>query len=92
MTTTTTTTTTNTDLAVNTIDDSWALYVAQSEAPPELLEKIKQFYYDGFGAAMYFWGESKGSYETFMSLHLEYLANRIRTQMAKSGENQQKPS
>ena len=90
MTDTTTTEQPPADLAVNTIEDSWAYYVAQNEAPPALLEKIKEFFYDGFAAAMYFWGESKGDYKVFMDLHLEYLA--AKRGMAKSVENQQKSS
>ena len=68
-------------LKLDSIADAWQFYLreSKSEFTPEYYEILRAIFYDGFSAALHFWGETHGEVETYNILTNEYFKNKIAT-------------
>ena len=72
-------------LKLDSIDDAWKYYLegVPDTLTPEKREKLRIIFYDGFGIALHFWGETHGAPDSFDILQKEYISQVKETACAK---------
>ena len=62
-------------LKLDSIADAWKCYLLglSDHVTESQREKLRVIFYDGFGIALHFWGETHGAPDTFEILQKEYI-------------------